>query len=297
VTCRRSRTAAILTACALASVVVSAQPIQAAANIGPAASLHYVPNGEQFAGDHAFKPGAHGFNVADIGVDDTSKLGWLKGSTKALLWVGSCGGATATFKARVTRAIRAPGHTRILAFYLMDEPDPTGIWHGKCTAAHLKAQSEYVHSRGYKTFITLMLMSSANDRTLSFSPGYNYGNSRVDYYGVSAYPCRTNNGTSGRCDMREVKLTVAGAAKQLGGKGRIVPIYQAFGGGSWVPEGDGKFTVPTAAEVRGQLAAWRRELPAVPFDMAYSWGTQAGDTALESPAGAGMLSAFAEHNH
>jgi hypothetical protein len=295
-----NKAAAGVAACALASVVISAQPIQAAANIGPATGIHYVPNGDQFAGNHSFVPGAHGFNVADVGIGDLGKLGWLKGNTKALIWMdGYCGGATATFKSRITKALKTPGHTRILAFFLVDEPDPTGIWHGKCTAAHLKAQSDYVHSRGYKTFITSMLMSGANDSPLSFSPGYTYGNSHVDYFGISVYPCRTNNGTSARCDMAEIGKFVSTASKFLGGKSRIVPIYQAFGGGSWEPEGDGKFVVPTAGEVRQQLAAWKKALGTTKpsFDMAYSWGTQEGDTALESPAGAGMRSVFAEHNH
>lgn len=287
----------IVTSLAAFALVSSSIVSPAQASIGPTTSLHYVPNGEQFNNSHVFIPGKYGFNVADIGVDNTSKLGWLKGNTKALLWVGTCGGATTSFKNRVNKAIKTPGHTRILAFFLIDEPDPTGIWHTpKCTAAKLKAQSDYVHSKGYKTFITLMLMSSANDKVLSFSPGYNYGNSRVDYFGVSAYPCRTNNGTANQCDMNEIKLTVSAANKQLVGKKRIIPIYQAFGGGSWEPEGDGKFTVPTANEVRQQLVAWKNALGTTRpvFDMAYSWGEQEGDTALESPNGANMLNAFKE---
>ena len=64
----------------------------------------------------------------------------------------------------------------------------------------------------------------------------------------------------------------------------IVPVYQAFGGGTENDGGGGHWSLPTAAEEAAMLADWSGVVPTPVFDYAYSWGTQFGDTALSESA-------------
>ena len=72
-------------------------------------------------------------------------------------------------------------------------------------------------------------------------------------------------------------------------QGQIVPVYQAFGG-----RGYAAWTLPTASQEQQILATWGEVVPQPAFDYAYSWGTQADDSALvNTPA---LQSVFAAHN-
>jgi hypothetical protein len=73
-----------------------------------------------------------------------------------------------------------------------------------------------------------------------------------------------------------------------------VPVYQAFGGGSFVDDGGGSYQLPTAAQESEILSTWGSLVPTPVFDFVYSWGVQDGDQALSgSPA---LQSIFLAHN-
>jgi hypothetical protein len=65
-------------------------------------------------------------------------------------------------------------------------------------------------------------------------------------------------------------------------RSRMVPSYQTFGGGKWRDGNGGIYILPTAEQLREIMDRWRRAVPAPAFDMAYSWGSQNGDVALEN---------------
>jgi hypothetical protein len=75
----------------------------------------------------------------------------------------------------------------------------------------------------------------------------------------------------------------------------MVPVYQAFGGGGWLDDGGGRYSLPSIAEEQQILARWGRLVPTPIFDYAYSWGAQRGDVALDSAADLQTL--FARHNN
>ena len=85
------------------------------------------------------------------------------------------------------------------------------------------------------------------------------------------------------------------AAVQSGVPGpRIVPIYQAFGGGTWKADNGERYRLPTAAEMQSMLERWARLAPRPVFDYAYSWGAQHSDETLGQSAE--LQSVFAQHN-
>jgi hypothetical protein len=74
----------------------------------------------------------------------------------------------------------------------------------------------------------------------------------------------------------------------------IVPVYEAFGGGTWVDDGGGSYQLPTAAQESEILSTWASLVPTPVFDYAYSWGVQDGDLSLSgSPS---LQSVFLAHN-
>jgi hypothetical protein len=228
-----------------------------------------------------------GFNLADVGA--TWELAYLPAGVKALVWLGDCGGASASFQGQVQPYI---GSSQVWGFYLMDEPDPSS-----CPAADLKAESDWIHAndRGAKTFIIEENQSASYHP--SYAGGYTLVNSDIDYFGLDPYPCRddTHPVALDGCAYSYITLAVA-AAEQAGiPQPDIVPVFQAFGGGTESDDGGGYWIVPTAAEEQQILATWAGLVPDPVFDYAYSWGTQFGDTAL-SDAPASLQEVFAVHN-
>jgi hypothetical protein len=238
-------------------------------------ALHYAPNNNFL--DGTYIPGQAGFNLADVG--DVGQLKTLPADVQGLVWIGQCAGVDARFIATITPYL---GNAAIFGFFLMDDPDPrpnrlTG--HAECEPANLIAESDWVHTHmpGAKTFIVPMNLSSAN--APSFLGTYNPENSHVDFYGIDPYPCRTEiNG----CDYTMIDKFVLAAEASGIPRSRMVPTYQAFGAGNWRDGNGGVYTLPTAEQLREIMDRWRRALPAPAFDMAYSWGAQNGDVALEN---------------
>ncbi|MER8398186.1 calcium-binding protein, partial [Mesorhizobium sp. M1348] len=74
----------------------------------------------------------------------------------------------------------------------------------------------------------------------------------------------------------------------------IVPVYQAFGGGNWETSDGGRQVMPTPEQMQIMIDHWAALVPSPAFDYTYKWGTQNGDTALESSPE--LQAVFREHN-
>jgi hypothetical protein len=249
------------------------------------ATLHYAPNGN-FDVDGRYAPAGFGFNLSDV--RSVRELDLLPDSVAGLVWVGTCNGADAAFVSEVSKFL---GHPKVFGFYLMDDPDPAW-WRGRqCQADHLKAEADWIHAHapGAKTFIILMNLGSS--RAPSFAGSYNPENSHVDLFGLSPYPCRTE---LERCDADMIDRFVDAALVAGVPAGRIVPVYQAFGGGGWVDDGGGQYALPSDTNETEILARWTTLIGKPAFDYAYSWGSQRGDRALENSAG--LRGVLARHN-
>jgi hypothetical protein len=240
----------------------------------PNTSLHYTANGNFVNGQYA--PGADGFNLADI--SSASQLSELPSGVKALAYLGMTGGVTASFEAAVEPFI---GSSQVYGFYLADEPSPSAA-----TAANLKAESDWIHANdpGAKTFI-VEENSSGN-----LTPQYYYtpANTDIDLFGLDPYPVQTN--VPNNYDLNIIPLAVQSAESIGIPQQDLMPVYQAFGGGSYA-----SYILPTGAQEQAILSEWGSVLPNPAFDYTYSWGSQDGDTALsQDPA---LQQVFAAHNN
>ncbi len=214
-----------------------------------------------------------GFNMADVG--DVESLNALPQGMKGLIWLGIKGGASAEFRNKVKPFI---GNPRVYGFYLWDEPDPTGKYGELITPDSLKEQSDWIHQNvpGAKTFIVLMSMGSSSAHP-DYMNTYNPANTGIDLYGLDPYPFRTDAGAP---DLSEVDAAFAAAVQAGIPASKIVPIFQAFGGGTFNTSEGGKFIVPTPKQLQDLIDRWLSIMPSPEFDYAYAWGNQQGDTAL-----------------
>ncbi|PBC07686.1 calcium-binding protein [Mesorhizobium sp. WSM3859] len=245
------------------------------------ATLHYA------AGGSTADVAAAGFNLVDV--QYVSQVDALPDGMKALVYLNAHDGATSSFIDQVTPFLNNP---KVFGFYLCDEPDPTGRWHPLTTAANLKAESDWIHSNfpGAKTFISMMNMGSNADP--SFANTYNPANTGIDYYGMGAYVIHSDTGSTPDYSMID-RLVAAAVAAGIPAD-RIVPEFQAFGGGNWASESGSAFAVPTAEQAKAVFDHWANLVPSPAFDYTYAWGSQNGDTALEnSPE---LQAIFREHN-
>jgi hypothetical protein len=248
------------------------------------ATLHYAAGGGlDSQGNYA--PAQAGFNLADVNYAD--QLNELPDGVKGLVWLNQYHGVTQEFIDEVTPFINNPN---LYGFYLVDEPDPTGQWGPQASAADLKAESDWIHSHmpNAKTFIMLMNEGSADDP--HYSNTYTPESTHADLFGIDWYPYWTNK----TLDLSDIDKYVA-AAHNIGiSTDQIVPTYQAFGGGDWLTEDGSHHQLPTAAQEQALIDHWATLVPNPAFDYAYAWGSQEGDTALESsPA---LQQVFLQHN-
>ena len=249
--------------------------------LGPLSKLHYAPNGN-FDAHGTYLPGADGFNLADV--SNVSTLNSLPAGTLGLVWVGLCNGADAAFTAAMQPFIANP---KVFGFYLMDEPDPTGQYAPLCTAANLKAESDWIHAQlpGTRTFIVMMnLGTPANP---NYAGTYNPLNTDIDLFGLDPYPVRPQ--FSAGVDYSVISAAVSAAEAAGIPSGSIVPVYQAFGGGGFT-----SYTLPTPTQEQQLLSTWSAAVPGAVFDYAYSWGTQNNDQALATSPD--LQTVFAQHN-
>jgi hypothetical protein len=228
---------------------------------GPTTTLHYGPNGNFEGSDYA--PGADGFNLADV--SSVSTLSILPTGVKALVYLGMTDGVTPAFQAAVQSFPKEP---QIYGFFLADEPIS-----GQFSAANLKAESDYILQvdPGVKTFITKYNTGTPQNPSYAFTPA----NTDIDLYGLDPYPVRPE--FTGGVDYSVIAPAVTAAETEGIPQADIVPVYQAFGATSGAYSSWG---VPTPAQAEQMLATWGSVVPNPAFDVAYSWGTQDGDTAL-----------------
>jgi hypothetical protein len=239
------------------------------ANANAQTTLHYASG---LGAAEARAGAALGFDMADVG--DVASLNALPQGMKGLIWLGIKGGATTEFQNKVKPFI---GNAKVFGFYLWDEPDPTGKYGELITSASLKEQSDWIHQNvpGAKTFIVLMNMASSNARP-DYMNTYNLANTAIDLYGLDPYPFRTGV----PADLNEIDATVAAAVRAGIPMGKIVPVFQAFGGGTFSTAEGGKYVVPTPKQLQASIDRWATIIPSPEFDFVYSWGNQQGDTAL-----------------
>lgn len=291
----RSRTRLAL---GMAAVAVAAQTLAACAGSGPSRgadatttrpgtashagqTLHYAAN--DYGHGARVRLRRLGYRLADVA--SASLLRSLPRGTRGLAYVGMCGGNTAAFRARVNPY---PHSRKLFGFYLVDEPSPRD-----CSTAHLRAESRYIHRHfaHARTFVVLQSLSSS--RHPHFYRGYNRAHTGVDLFGLDPYPCRSE--VHG-CVLFIINRYVRAATRAGFPPARIVPVFQAFGGGSWTDDGGGRWTLPTAGQARRLICRWGALVPHPAFDYTYSWGTQNGDKAL-STAPPALRAVFAAHNH
>ena len=249
---------------------------------GPQTSEHYTAN-SNFSGS-TYLPGAAGFSVADVSSNAQTEA--LPAGVKGLEWIGTCNGADATFQSTIASFA---GDAKVFGFYLMDEPTPSS-----CPAANLKAESDYIHANDPGTFAFIIEQDLSSSNHPTYAGGYNPANSDVDLYGLDPYPCRTENPASAPCAYSWLGLAVTAAEAEGIPLSHIVPVYQAFGGGTWVDDGGGSYQLPTAAQETEIIATWGALVPTPAFDYAYSWGVQNGDQALSGSSS--LRSVFEAHN-
>jgi hypothetical protein len=230
-----------------------------------ATSLHYAANGN-FSNSGTYEPGAVGFNLADVGSASEAKS--LPTGVKGLVWVGKCDGVTTSFRLAVKT------NRKVWGFYVMDEP-----YVSSCSPKHLRAESDYIHHQdlGDKTFIILVNMSATKHPR--YTKTYTPRNSHINYFGLDPYPCRTE---IVNCRYSWIGRAVTAAVNAGIPRARLIPVYQAFGGGNYTDDGGGKYRMPTAAETTQILQEWRSVLPRPVFDYAYSWGQQENDSSLSA---------------
>ncbi|MCK1655276.1 calcium-binding protein [Bradyrhizobium sp. 149] len=237
------------------------------------ATLHYAAGGG-LDSQGSFAPAEAGFNLADVQYVD--QVNALPDGVQGLVWLDQYQGATQEFIDQVTPFLNNP---KVFGFYLVDEPDLTGEWGPQASAADLKAESDWIHQHdlGAKTFTVLMNTGSSDDP--NYMNTYNAANTHIDYFGLDWYPVWSDRSN---VDLSTIDKYVS-AAEQAGiSLESIVPVYQAFGGGDWSTETGSKVVMPTAAQEQAMIDHWAQLVPNPAFDYAYAWGSQNGDTALES---------------
>jgi hypothetical protein len=131
------------------------------------------------------------------------------------------------------------------------------------------------------------MMNLGSPTNPSFLNTYNPGNTDIDLFGLDPYPVRpefpggVNYGVIGA----GVHAAIAAGIPVT----RIVPVFQAFGGGEYT-----SYTLPSAAQEKQILATWDALIPSPVFDYTYSWGSQASDESLATtPA---LQPIFLHHN-
>lgn len=244
-------------------------------------SLHYAAN-DNFDGNGNYILGSLGFNLADVA--SRALLDMLPAGVRGLVYLGSCAPADAAFRASVEKYV---GAAKLWGFYLADEPEPSS-----CPVANLRSEASYLRSKFPHAVTFVLIQNTDSSKAPTFKDGYTPGNLGVDLIGLDPYPCRSElNG----CDYAMVGRYVTAANRAGIATSRIVPVFQAFGGGDYTDDGGGHWILPTADQARRLLAEWAKFVPRPAFDFVYSWGSQRGTTSLATGPSA-LRQVFAGHN-
>ena len=153
-------------------------------------TLHYTA-GANINAQGTYTPAAAGFNLADVSSVD--ELNSLPANVKGMVYLDQGDGVTQSFIDALKPYV---GNSKVYAFYLKDEPDPTGQYNTLVTAANLKAESDYIHANfpGAKTFITDDEHSGLR-KYPTFANTYNPANTHIDLFGIDPYPVRSDMST------------------------------------------------------------------------------------------------------
>jgi hypothetical protein len=239
-------------------------------------SLHYAANSNMVVtgGAYTYAPGVDGFNLADVSSLDA--LNALPAGVKGLVYLGMTDGVTPAFKAAVDQYI---GNPKLYGFYVADQPTTV-------PAANIKAESDYIHAN-VPGAITFMWIQNTSAPTTPVYNLYNPQNTDIDLFGISPQPVRPmfTGGTDFSVIPDAVNAAVAGGIPLAD----IVPIYQAFGGGSIASS----YTLPTASQEQQIISTWATYVPNPAFDFAYSWGVQDDNAISNEPS---LQQVFAAHN-
>lgn len=245
----------------------------------PATTLHYAASGNFDHGSYAAAgdPGSIGFNMADV--SSKSACDGLPTGVSCLIWIGETGGVTSAFKSIVDATASDP---KVFGYYIADEPPDSA-------ASNLLDEVRYVHAHaaGKKAFI----VAENNSAPLTPRYGITPSNTEADLIGLDPYPVRPASEGSefaSGINLDVINAAVA-AAKSVGWTlDKIVPVYQAFGGGGYA-----SWTLPTASQEKQILDRWGSLVPNPVFDYVYAWGQQSGDQSLATtPA---LQTVFAQH--
>ena len=239
-------------------------------------TLHYAANSNMVVtgGAYTYAPGVDGFNLADVSSLDA--LNALPAGVKGLVYLGMTDGVTPAFKAAVDQYI---GNPKLYGFYVADQPTTV-------PAANIKAESDYIHAN-VPGAITFMWIQNTSAPTTPVYNLYNPQNTDIDLFGISPQPVRPmfTGGTDFSVIPDAVNAAVAGGIPLAD----IVPIYQAFGGGSIASS----YTLPTASQEQQIISTWATYVPNPAFDFAYSWGVQDDNAISNEPS---LQQVFAAHN-
>jgi hypothetical protein len=232
----------------------------------PQTGWHFAPN-YNFDASWNFRPGVSGFNLADV--NSATQLPHLPKGVKAIVFVGRCTGVDTGFLSKVQPFL---GSHQVFGYYLMDDPDPT-----LCPAANLRAEADWLQANSVVSRTFIVLMNQGAPSAPAYSSKYKPANSHVDLFGIDMYPCRSElSGCANWYIPKAVKAAEAAGMPQQ----QLVPVYQAFGGGTWTDGAGGQYLVPTAKQEANLVRTWASVLPTPVFDYAYSWGCQRQDIAL-----------------
>ena len=222
-----------------------------------------------------------GFTLADVNAD-AAALDGLPAGVLGLVWVGDNPeeGASDAWKASVSSVC---AHPKTWGYYIADEPLPT------LPIAALRARATYVHSAcpHAETFIVLDNDGTDAQPEFRFTPA----NTGISLFGIDPYPFKADI-----VNLTIINTSVYGAIDVGIPKEKLVPVYQAFGGGNQpsCPTG-GCWVMPSVSQSEAMLQVWDSLLPAPVFDMVYAWGVQLNDTSLKIGSSA-LRSLYAMRN-
>jgi hypothetical protein len=220
----------------------------------PTTSHHYIANLHGAVAG----PRSVGFNVFDTGAS-LEQVNALPQGVKAMVWLGQkCPtAADASFRATVAKLATS---SKVFGYYLSDEPHISGCSGGPKALA---SRAAYVRSASGGTQKSFIVLSEPEDYK-AFRPEV----TGVSMVGIDPYPCSVAHPD---CNPAKIDEKVGAALSAGIPRGRIVPVFQAFGQDS---ASDHYYKLPTAAQMRPMLARWASLVPNAPMDYTYGWGHQ-----------------------
>jgi hypothetical protein len=227
-------------------------------------TAHYVANVD---GDRGARRA--GFTVFDTG-SSRREVNALPRGVRALVWLGEKCPTVATSEFRST-VQRLAGNRKVFGYYLSDEPHV-----GDCPGgpAALRSRANFIAAASHGRQRSFVVLSRPADYA-AFRPAV----TGVSLFGLNPYPCSVANPS---CDFTKVGAKVRAAVGAGVPRGRIVPVYQAFGQSG---TGGDYYVLPTTAQMKKLLRTWARVVPHPVMDYTYSWKNQhsARPTLVDSP--------------